>query len=150
MNKQRVSIAMCTYNGARHIQEQLDSIAAQTRLPDELVVCDDIASDSTVEIVKSFISKVSFPVRLYINEENLGIWKNKEKAISLCTGDVIFLSDWDDVWKPNKIDKILAAFAKRPTLSRKIKTALNPNEVESFKIGVQGLLDANNHLLLMQ
>jgi glycosyltransferase involved in cell wall biosynthesis len=114
MDKQRVSVAMCTYNGARHIQEQLDSIAAQTRLPDELVICDDISSDSTVDIVKSFMSKVSFPVRLYINEENLKVWKNREKSISLCTGDVILLCDWDDVWKPNKIEKIAMAFAENP------------------------------------
>ena len=112
MDKQRVSIAMCTYNGTRYIQEQLDSIAAQTRLPDELVVCDDRSSDSTIEILKSFMSKVSFPVRLYVNEENLGLCKNREKTISLCTGDIIVLSDWDDVWKPDKIQKILAAFAE--------------------------------------
>ncbi len=112
MDKQRLSIAMCTYNGAKYIQEQLDSIAAQSRLPDELVVCDDRSSDNTIEIVKSFGSKVPFPVRLYLNEENLGIIKNFEKAISLCTGNIIALSDQDDVWKPNKIEKILTAFAE--------------------------------------
>jgi glycosyltransferase involved in cell wall biosynthesis len=58
------------------------------------------------------MSKVSFPVRLYINEENLGLCKNREKTISLCTGDIIVLSDWDDVWKPDKIEKILAAFVE--------------------------------------
>lgn len=114
MDKQRVSIAMCTYNGAQYLQEQLDSIAAQSRLPDELVVCDDRSSDHTVEIVKSFTSEVSFPVHLYVNEENLKLWKNREKAISLCTGDIIVLSDFDDVWKPNKIEKILIAFEENP------------------------------------
>jgi len=112
MDKQRVSIAMCTYNGTRYIQEQLDSIATQTRLPDELVVCDDRSSDSTIEILKAFMSKVSFPVHLYVNEENLGLCKNREKTISLCTGDIIVLSDWDDVWKPDKIEKILVVFAE--------------------------------------
>ncbi len=112
MDKQLVSVAMCTYNGAKYIQEQLDSIAAQSRLPDELVVCDDRSSDNTIEIVKSFGSKVPFSVSLYLNEENLGIIKNFEKAISLCTGNIIALSDQDDVWKPNKIEKILTAFAE--------------------------------------
>jgi glycosyltransferase involved in cell wall biosynthesis len=54
MDKQRLSIAMCTYNGTQYLQEQLDSIAAQTRLPDELVVCDDGSSDGTIEMVKVF------------------------------------------------------------------------------------------------
>jgi glycosyltransferase involved in cell wall biosynthesis len=112
MDKQRLSIAMCTYNGAKYLQEQLDSIAAQTRLPDELVVCDDRSSDSTREIIKSFGSNVSFPVHLHLNEENLGVIKNFEKAISLCTGDIIALSDQDDFWNPNKIEKILTAFAE--------------------------------------
>lgn len=112
MNNQRLSVAMCTYNGAHYLQEQLDSIAAQTRLPDELVICDDRSNDETREIVESFISKVSFPVRLFLNEENLGIVKNFEKAIKLCTGDVIALCDQDDVWKPNKHEKILTAFTE--------------------------------------
>lgn len=112
MNTQHLSIAMCTYNGARYLQEQLDSIAAQTRLPDELVICDDRSNDGTREIVESFMTKVSFPVRLYVNEENLGIVKNFEKAIRLCTGDIIALSDQDDVWKPNKHEKILTAFTE--------------------------------------
>ncbi len=112
MDKQHVSIAMCTYNATQYLQEQLDSIATQSQLPDELVICDDRSSDNTIEIIKSFTSKVSFPIRLYINEENLGLCKNREKAISLCTGDIIILSDWDDVWKPNKIERLVAAFAE--------------------------------------
>jgi glycosyltransferase involved in cell wall biosynthesis len=114
MDKQSLSIAMCTYNGARYLQEQLDSIAVQTQLPNELVVCDDRSSDSTIEIIKHFGTKVSFPVRLYINEENLGTIKNFEKAISLCSEDIIALCDQDDVWKPRKIEKILTAFAENP------------------------------------
>jgi glycosyltransferase involved in cell wall biosynthesis len=114
MDKQRVSIAMCTYNGAQYLQEQLDSIAGQTRLPDELVICDDRSSDSTIEIIRSFTSNASFSVRLYVNEENLGLCKNREKAISLSTGDIIVLSDWDDVWKPNKIEKIVECFIRNP------------------------------------
>src|SRR5919199_6162917 len=112
MDRQRVSVAMCTYNGERYLQEQLDSIAAQTCLPDELVVCDDRSSDRTLEIIQIFKSKVSFPVHLHINPENLGTIKNFEKAISLCTGDIIVLSDQDDVWKPHKVETILQAFAK--------------------------------------
>ncbi|HEY9601117.1 MAG TPA: glycosyltransferase family 2 protein [Allocoleopsis sp.] len=112
MDRQRVSVAMCTYNGERYLQEQLDSIATQTHLPDELIVCDDRSSDRTIEILQFFKSKVSFPVHLYINPDNLGTIKNFEKAISLCTGDIIVLSDQDDIWKPHKLETILQAFAK--------------------------------------
>ncbi len=57
----KLSIGMCTYNGARYLQEQLASIAAQTRLPDELVVCDDCSSDGTRAILEEFKARVTFP-----------------------------------------------------------------------------------------
>jgi glycosyltransferase involved in cell wall biosynthesis len=111
MNKQRLSVAMCTYNGARFLREQLESIAVQTRLPDELVVCDDGSVDESVEILRSFADHARFPVRLEINETNLGSTKNFEQAISLCKGDIIFLSDQDDVWLPGKAEKVSQVFA---------------------------------------
>ena len=86
----KISIALCTYNGAKFLQEQLDSIAFQTRIPDEMIICDDQSKDSTLEILKNFVSKASFPVRLFLNEKNLGSTKNFGKAIGLCTGDIIF------------------------------------------------------------
>lgn len=94
---------MCTYNGTRFLQEQLDSIAAQTRPPDELVVCDDCSTDETREIIERFASVASFPVRLYVNDKNLGSTKNFEKAIALCRGDIIALSDQDDIWHQEKL-----------------------------------------------
>jgi glycosyltransferase involved in cell wall biosynthesis len=103
MNKPRLSVAMCTYNGARFLREQLESIAAQTRLPDELVVCDDRSADESPEIVRNFAKNAPFPVRLEINGTNLGSTKNFEKAIGLCQGGLISLADQDDVWKPQKL-----------------------------------------------
>ncbi len=114
MAKQRLSVAMCTYNGARFLGEQLDSIAAQTRRPDELVICDDCSPDSTVEVIEAFRSKAAFPVFLTINKKKLGSTKNFENAIGLCTGDIIALSDQDDVWQPKKLMLIEAEFLKSP------------------------------------
>lgn len=111
---QSVSIAMCTYNGEKYLQEQLDSIVAQTRLPDELVICDDGSTDKTVTIIKDFATKANFPVYLHINNCNLGSTKNFEKAISLCVGDIIFLADQDDVWLGNKLEKIETIFINSP------------------------------------
>ena len=71
---------MCTYNGGRFLEEQLLSIAGQTRLPFELVVCDDHSTDATCKIVQAFAASAPFPVRLYVNERNLGSTKNFEHA----------------------------------------------------------------------
>jgi hypothetical protein len=116
MKHQRISVSMCTYNGAQYLREQLDSIASQTRLPDELVVCDDQSNDKTTEIVKTFATNVPFQVRLTINEENLGSTKNCEKAIRLCVGDIIALSDQDDVWHPQKLRCIEKVFSDSPRI----------------------------------
>ncbi|OPX94960.1 MAG: putative glycosyltransferase EpsE [Pelotomaculum sp. PtaB.Bin104] len=114
MGKQRLSVAMCTYNCVDYLKEQLDSIALQTRPPDELVICDDRSFDATVEIIKFFKAKAAFPVRFTINEQNLGTTKNFEKAVSLCTGDIIVLSDQDDVWHPEKLMLIEAKMSSLP------------------------------------
>lgn len=110
----KFSVAMCTYNGERYLREQLDSIAAQTRPPDELVVCDDRSTDRTPDIVRDFASSARFPVRLFVNAENLGSTKNFERAIALCEGDLIALSDQDDVWLPEKLARLEGALAASP------------------------------------
>lgn len=110
----RLSIAMATYNGARFLQAQLDSFTAQTRRPDELVVCDDGSSDATMDILHAYAASAPFEVRVVRNEVNLGFVRNFEKALSLCTGDVIFLSDQDDVWFPEKLARVEAEFLANP------------------------------------
>ena len=109
-----ISIAMAVYNGERFIRQQLDSFIGQTRLPDELVVSDNASTDRTVEVVREFAARAPFPVRLYINQRNLGVTKNFERAISECTGDIIFLSDCDDVWYPIKVAAMERAMTEWP------------------------------------
>jgi len=111
-----ISIALCTYNGTKFLAEQLESFLQQTHLPDELIVCDDRSTDQTVEILKSFARKAPFPVYIHVNENNLGSTKNFEKAISLCQGRVIFLSDQDDVWHKDKLRKFINEFASDETV----------------------------------
>lgn len=110
----RLSVALCTYNGARFLGAQLDSFVAQSRRPDELVVCDDGSSDGTVELLAAFEARAPFSVRVVRNQTRLGPTKNFEKAIQLCTGDVIATSDQDDIWLPDKLALSLAAFAAFP------------------------------------
>lgn len=107
---------MCIYNGERFLSAQLDSIGAQDRPPDELLICDDGSSDGGLEIVRQFAQRVPFPVRLVINGENLGSTKNFEKAISLCQGTIVALADQDDIWYRNKLQQIEKAFLRSSTI----------------------------------
>jgi glycosyltransferase involved in cell wall biosynthesis len=106
-----ISIALCTYNGARFLEAQLDSFLAQTRLPDEVVACDDGSTDDTLAILERFEKCAPFPVRIVRGEGRLGSTKNFEKVIGLCTGDLIATSDQDDVWMPDKLALSEAAIA---------------------------------------
>ncbi|MCA1576797.1 MAG: glycosyltransferase family 2 protein [Acidobacteria bacterium] len=99
----RISVAMCSYNGAEFLPAQLASIAEQTRVPDEIVVCDDASTDDTRRVLESFARTSPIPVSLYFSDRNTGSLKNFERAIGLCTGDVIVLSDQDDVWRADKL-----------------------------------------------
>src|SRR5665648_659943 len=91
----RVSVAMCTFNGSKFIREQLTSIINQTRHPDQIIICDDISTDNTIEIIQSILEKTSIKWTILINDSRLGVAKNFEKAIGLCNGDIIFTSDQD-------------------------------------------------------
>lgn len=107
----RVSVALATYQGERFLPEQLDSIALQTRPPDEMMVRDDGSSDKTLDLVESFAADVPFPVTVETSEERAGSTKNFERIFSMCSGDVIVPCDQDDVWLPSKLERLESAFA---------------------------------------
>lgn len=106
-----ISVAMCTYNGEKYLAEQLQSIAAQTRLPSELVICDDRSTDTTVAIIKDFAATAPFEVRLIENPQNIGsakkgVTRNFENVSRLCCGDLIAFCDQDDIWLPQKLARL--------------------------------------------
>ena len=101
-----ISVAMATYNGEQFLQEQLDSIFNQNYSDIEIIVCDDCSTDGTWALLKQNEEKDS-RLHCYRNSSNLGFKKNFEKAISLCKGDYIALSDQDDVWLPNHLSDLL-------------------------------------------
>lgn len=103
------SVALCTYNGEKYIREQIDSILEQSLKVDEIVVCDDGSTDQTLNILSEYENKFPDIFKIHLNEKNLRSVKNFEKAISLCSGEIIFLSDQDDVWENNKV-KIFSDF----------------------------------------
>jgi len=100
-----ISIVMTTYNGEKYIIKQLESILNQTRLPDEVIICDDVSSDNTEAIVSKFIIDNSLHNWIFIrNEKNKGWKKNFLDAIAMATGDIIFCADQDDVWMSDKVE----------------------------------------------
>ena len=105
-----VSIAMATYNGARYLPAQLDSLARQTLLPAELVVCDDQSCDATLDLVEKFAQTAPFPVVLKENSQRLHFADNFLQAADLCTSDYVAFCDQDDVWHPQKIARVTEAF----------------------------------------
>jgi glycosyltransferase involved in cell wall biosynthesis len=112
----RLSVALCTFNGEDYLPEQLESLLTQTRPPDELVVCDDASTDATYSILETFAARAPFPIRLRRNPARLGVTANFQQAIRLCEGDVIALSDQDDVWLPRKLERFHSLFAASPEL----------------------------------
>ncbi len=107
-----ISVAMTTYNGEKYIEQQLRSILNQTKQVDEIIICDDGSTDRTADIILSFNDR---KIKFIRNQENLGYIENFYKAISLTTGDYIFLADQDDIWMPDKVAIILEHMLKMGT-----------------------------------
>lgn len=128
MSGLRLSVAMCTYNGSRYLREQLRSVAAQSCLPYELVVCDDGSQDDTVSLLRLFAETAPFQLRIHKNAERLGPAKNFERAIGLCEGDVIALSDQDDVWRPDKVESLVGVFRQNPGAAYAFSDAIMVNQ----------------------
>jgi glycosyltransferase involved in cell wall biosynthesis len=110
----KISIALTTYNGAAMLPAQLASFAKQERLPDELVVCDDCSTDGTVSVLEQFAATAPFPVRITVNDLNLGHEANFAKVVDLCEGDIIFLADQDDSWFPSRLSRVEQAYLEHP------------------------------------
>jgi glycosyltransferase involved in cell wall biosynthesis len=114
-----VSIALATYNGARFLREQLDSVYSQTYKVFEVVATDDGSTDSTLEILEEYHQ--SRGLRFAVNARRLGFLKNFERSISLCEGDFIALSDQDDIWRPQKIEILLKNTGDQPLVCSDVK-----------------------------
>ena len=102
----KISVCMATYNGQLFIKEQLDSILCQLHKEDEVIISDDCSTDNTLDIIDAY------------NDTRIKILKGKkfaspifnfENALKYANGDVIFLSDQDDIWMPEKVKSICKA-----------------------------------------
>jgi glycosyltransferase involved in cell wall biosynthesis len=109
-----ISVALCTFNGARYVRKQLESILDQTRRPDEIVVADDGSTDGTLEIVAEVAAGAGVPFVVLPSGARLGVTANFARAIAACSGDVVVLSDQDDVWHDDRVADSLAALDADP------------------------------------
>ncbi|MEY4383524.1 MAG: putative glycosyltransferase EpsE [Bacteroidota bacterium] len=108
--KPTISVALCTYNGEKFLKAQLESILQQSLPVDEIIICDDGSTDKTLDIVHQVQASTATPIQLYQNSENLGSSRNFEQCVKHCSGDYIFLSDQDDLWKNHKVERIMQLF----------------------------------------
>lgn len=128
----KVSVVMCTYNGSRFLDEQISSILQQDYPLYELIISDDVSTDDTWLKLEQWQHKSAL-IKIYRNETNLGYNKNFAHAIQLATGDLIALSDQDDIWLPQKISKLVNTFAQPGTVLAHCRSVRFENERLRFK-----------------
>lgn len=101
-----ISVCIASFNGERYLKEQISSVLSQLREEDEIIVSDDGSTDETFAILESFHDS---RIKMFVNEGRHGFIWNFENALKKAKGDVIFLCDQDDVWKPNKVEIVMEA-----------------------------------------
>jgi glycosyltransferase involved in cell wall biosynthesis len=112
---------MAVYNGAAFLRPQVESILAQLRPQDELVAVDDGSRDDSVRILEEFEDP---RLRVHRNDRNLGALRAFERTLNLARGDIVFLSDQDDLWLAGKVDRALEVFASQPGITMVASDAL--------------------------
>jgi glycosyltransferase involved in cell wall biosynthesis len=98
---------MTTFNGAAYIKQQIESVLNQLKDNDELIIFDDVSTDDTVEIIHDYLRDKRIIFKK--NSDRIGVIRNFEQALTIATGDYIFLCDQDDVWLENKVPRMIAS-----------------------------------------
>lgn len=120
MNTPSVSCIIPVYNRERFLSEGIESLLAQTRLPDEIVVVDDGSTDGSADIARGFGDRVR-----YIHQKNAGPAAARNHGVREAQGDFISFLDADDLWEPTKLERQLQRFAERPELGYSVGLVQN-------------------------
>lgn len=142
---------MATYNGALYIEQQLRSILCQLAETDEVILVDDHSSDTTLDVV----GKIGDGrIKIYRNDFNEGIIRSFERAIRQASGDVIFLSDQDDIWYPEKVKRFMEVFDGHPDVTLVLSDAKIINEenevvADSYLVSRGGFSSGLWHNIIM-
>lgn len=108
--KMYITVVMATYNGSKYIEEQIESIFKQTHKPDEVIFCDDGSNDNTIELISKFVADHGLKCWRIIRNNHLGITNNFYFGIQEAMGNIVFISDQDDIWQENKIEEMIKPF----------------------------------------
>ena len=114
-----VSIVMATYNGAHYLEEQIESILANTYEDWTMEICDDGSTDRTLSIIERYQELYPNKIKFHPNEEKLGVTRNFLEGAMRANGEYVMFCDQDDVWLPEKIEKTLKFMKEREKLSVK-------------------------------
>mgnify|MGYP001578113970 CR=1 FL=1 len=109
-----IDVCVASYNGCKYIEAQFDSIFSQTVSVDRIIVSDDASTDETISLLKGMVRS---DMTIISNMENIRHVRNFERALLQSTSDFIFLSDQDDLWLPNKIERVMSVFYDNPDVS---------------------------------
>lgn len=104
MQQPLISVILCTYNGERFIEEQVDSILGQSYPNIELIISDDASSDATPGILKKY--EADPRCRIFFQQQNLGLSENFAFAAKQSKGAFLAFADQDDIWLKDKIDSL--------------------------------------------
>lgn len=108
MQHHNVTVVMTTYNGAKYLKKQLDSILTQTIPPAEIIICDDRSTDDTVALINNYLP--NHLIKLHVNKVQLGVVANFKQAAKLAQkGNWLAFADQDDIWVPHKLQQLTAA-----------------------------------------
>lgn len=115
----RISVCMAAHNGSKFILPQLRSIAPQLSSKDEIVIVDDASRDDTLTLIRQFqreLLESEHAPRIVVLEQdqNLGLVRSFERTVRSATGDIVFLSDQDDLWVSGKVDTVIGEFSAHP------------------------------------
>ncbi len=146
----KTSLVIATYNGAKYVEQQLESIRIQTQVLDEVIIMDDCSTDETVELIEAYIARYQLNHwSLEVNQKNLGFQKNFHKAIKKAGNELIFLCDQDDIWMEHKVETMVQIMANNSEIqllaSSFVLVDVNENQIKvEEKAGM-----ANQNLLYM-
>ena len=110
--EEQVDVLLASYNGEKYIEAQISSILNQTYKNIKLIISDDCSTDGTIDILKKYAQKDN-RIQLYLQEKNLGVVKNIEFLLKKVNNNLYMLSDQDDVWLPQKIEKSVELLKKK-------------------------------------
>lgn len=108
------SVLLASFNGAGYIEAQLQSILSGTLLPDEIIVSDDGSRDETLAVVSGYAAHSPVPLRLLSHSGDSGVTANFTNAMRHSSGEILVLSDQDDIWHPERLERALTALEMHP------------------------------------